>query len=203
VQVDPVSGNTVWEYRGTAERPLYSWCCGTAHRLDGGDTLIVETQRGRALQVTPAGDVVWEFVVPHRTGEAGDRIAQLFDLVRLGSDFPTNWVTRESPRLPAAEESVCRVMQISGGRSGGVERRRSPSSSGPRSARTWASGLSASVEARGSSTSSHIAMERTRRRDGDHRRPSLRARRRDFRRRFVLPSTRPAGRFAGSPTSRR
>jgi hypothetical protein len=106
MRVDPFSGAALWEYRGSPERPLYSWCCGTAHWLDGGDALIVETQGGRALQVTPEGEVVWEFVLPQRTD--GDRIAQLFDLVRLPPDFPMHWVTRQTPQLPQADESVCR-----------------------------------------------------------------------------------------------
>jgi len=75
-------------YAGSPERPLFSKCCGTATRLPNGNTLVVETERGRAFEITRAGEipsevaseVVWEFVSPDR---AGEKVANLFDLVRI------------------------------------------------------------------------------------------------------------------------
>jgi hypothetical protein len=93
-ELDPVSGAEAWGYGGGDDEPRYSWSCGTCHRLPNGNTLIVETQAGRAIEVTPGGEIVWEFVVPHRTGPDGTRIAQLFDLVRVDGLRPPAWATR-------------------------------------------------------------------------------------------------------------
>lgn len=92
-ELDPVSGAELWGYGGSDDEPMYSWCCGTCHRLPNGNTLIVETQAGRAVEVTPGGEIVWEFVVPHRAGPDGTRIAQLFDLVRVDGPRPPAWAT--------------------------------------------------------------------------------------------------------------
>jgi hypothetical protein len=45
--------------------------------------LITESERGRAFEITPAGEVVWEFVSPHRGGRNSELVATLFELVRL------------------------------------------------------------------------------------------------------------------------
>lgn len=91
VVLDPVSREIVWEYRGTPERPFYSRTCGVAQRLANGNTLITESDGGRAFEVTPDGEIVWEFYNPRRAGENGQFIATLFELVRLPPDFPSDW----------------------------------------------------------------------------------------------------------------
>ena len=81
LEIDPTSQKTTWAYRGTPTRPFFSWCCGMNRRLPNGNTLIVETGAGRAFEVTPDKEIVWEFVNPHRAGDEGNLIAQLFDVV--------------------------------------------------------------------------------------------------------------------------
>ena len=56
---------------------------GTTKRLPNGNTLITESNNGRAFEVTPAGEIVWEFFNPYRTGENNELIAALYDVVRL------------------------------------------------------------------------------------------------------------------------
>ena len=90
-EYDPASMELVWEYRGTKEQPFYSEWCGTAQRLPNGNTLITESDFGRAFEVTPGGMIVWEFFNPHRAGEHGRYIASLLELVRLPPDFPVDW----------------------------------------------------------------------------------------------------------------
>lgn len=93
LEIDPLSGATRWEYRGPAERPLASPEAGSCQRLANGNTLITESEAGRALEVTAAGEVVWEFVSPHRAG-AGERlVATLFEVLRL----PTPAAPRSTP----------------------------------------------------------------------------------------------------------
>ena len=68
LEFDPFTLETVWTYADGPETPLYSPTCGAARRLPGGNTLIVESDNGRAFEVTPDGEVVWEFVNPYRGG---------------------------------------------------------------------------------------------------------------------------------------
>jgi hypothetical protein len=93
-ELDPATGETQWEYRGTAEDPFFSRTCGTAERLPNGNTLITESDGGRAFEVTVAGEIVWEFWNPERAGEQREFIATLLEMVRLGPEHPLDWLSR-------------------------------------------------------------------------------------------------------------
>jgi hypothetical protein len=93
-ELDPLSGAIVWEYRGSEDRPFFSGCCGTAYRLPNGNTLITETDGGRAFEVTEAGETVWEFYNPHRAGEQLEYIASIYDLQRLPAELGREWLGR-------------------------------------------------------------------------------------------------------------
>ena len=80
---------------------FYSHFKGAAQRLPNGNTLITESTRGRAVEVTPAGEIVWEFYNPHRAGENGELVANLCELVRLGPEFPTDWAERGPAQDPS------------------------------------------------------------------------------------------------------
>ncbi len=88
IEMEPVSGRIVWQYGGTPEVDLFSRTLGSSQRLPNGNTLITESENGRALEVTPDGRTVWEFYNPHRAGENGELVASLFEMVRLPPDFP-------------------------------------------------------------------------------------------------------------------
>jgi hypothetical protein len=92
LEFDPGTMELAWEYRGTKEHPFFSRTCGTSERLPNGNTLISETDFGRAFEVTPAGETVWEYYNPHRAGEDDQFIASLPELIRLPPDFPTDWL---------------------------------------------------------------------------------------------------------------
>lgn len=68
LMMDPWTMRIRWMYAGTAERPLLSEVLGSSQELPGGNLLITESTRGRAIEVTPDGDVVWEFRNPERAG---------------------------------------------------------------------------------------------------------------------------------------
>ena len=82
----------VWQYLGTEREPFYSATCGSAQRLPNGNTLITESDNGRAFEITPENKIVWEFYNPHRAGDSAEYIATLFELLRLPPDFPTDWL---------------------------------------------------------------------------------------------------------------
>ncbi len=82
LEIDPLSGAVGWKYP-QAGQFLSSEQAGSAQRLANGNTLITESDRGRAFEVTPAGETVWEFVSPHQAGPRGVFVATLFEVVRL------------------------------------------------------------------------------------------------------------------------
>jgi hypothetical protein len=51
--------------------------------LKNGNTLIVESDNGRAFEVTPEKEIVWEYNSIYRAGEKGKYVATLLDLVRI------------------------------------------------------------------------------------------------------------------------
>ena len=69
LEIDPVTEQIVWQY--TAEdsgRPpwtFFSSFVSNAQRLPNGNTLITEGMHGRIFQVTPSGQVVWEYLTPY------------------------------------------------------------------------------------------------------------------------------------------
>jgi len=75
------------------EIPFYSESCGTAQRLPNGNTLITESDGGRAFELTADGQLVWEFYNPHRAGEQQEFIATLFEMLRLPETFDTGWMS--------------------------------------------------------------------------------------------------------------
>ncbi len=92
VELSPADLRTIWAYEGTPEQPFYSRTCGTAQRLANGNTLITESDGGRAFEVTPDQRIVWEYFTPHRAGDQGQYIATLAEVLRLPADFPVGWL---------------------------------------------------------------------------------------------------------------
>jgi len=84
VEVDPAELSVAWAYVGDALNGFYSYECGAAQRLPGGNTLITESDAGRAFEVAPDGRVVWDYANPHRIEERGEvKVARLMEVMRL------------------------------------------------------------------------------------------------------------------------
>jgi len=94
VEFDPLTKRPAWSYEGTNERPFFSRSCGAAERLPNGNTLITESDGGRAFEVTPSGETVWEFFNPHRAGDSEEFIATLSEVQRIPRDYPGDWLER-------------------------------------------------------------------------------------------------------------
>src|SRR5690606_36181070 len=92
LEIDPATGAVTWSYEGTVKTPFQSDTCGSCQRMPNGNTVITESDHGRAFEVTRDGEIVWEFVSPHRAGERNELIATLFELIRLPPDFPLDWL---------------------------------------------------------------------------------------------------------------
>ena len=95
IEFDPVRKELRWLYQGDDLTMFFSKTCGSNQRLPNGNTLVSETDRGRAFEVTMDGEIVWEYMNPAQTGENRELIASLFEVVRLPADFPLEWLEEE------------------------------------------------------------------------------------------------------------
>lgn len=81
LEIDPASGETVWQYRAPQSWTFFSPIISSAQRLPNGNTLICEGVNGRVFEVTRSGEMVWEYVSPW------------FHQV-VPNDGPCNWLFR-------------------------------------------------------------------------------------------------------------
>jgi hypothetical protein len=117
LEIDPVKKEIVWAYTGLeSDRALwtfYSSFISNAERLPNGNTFINEGMNGRFFQVTPAGEVVWEYVNPHfaHSGTGGGALTNavyraqpvLYGWVPAGTPHSENRVVPPDPanfRIP-------------------------------------------------------------------------------------------------------
>jgi hypothetical protein len=96
VELDPITGEETWVYEGSDSEPFYSETCGVAQRLPNGNTLITESDYGRAFEITSNGDTVWEYYNPFRAGDEGQYIATMMEMRRLPADFAPAWLEEGS-----------------------------------------------------------------------------------------------------------
>ena len=94
LEIDPASREVVWSYADDMVNMFYSAFMGNAQRLPNGNTHITESATGRLFEVTPAGQVVWEYVIPW-FGEYPDEAARRTGPGQLNSVFQTFRYSRE------------------------------------------------------------------------------------------------------------
>ena len=94
LEFDPLTGEQLWLYRAAVDDAFFTSGAGTCQRLANGNTLICASNAGRAFEVSPQREVVWEWKTPHRVeGPDGEALAAtLFDLHRLDAAFPLDWL---------------------------------------------------------------------------------------------------------------
>jgi hypothetical protein len=76
LEFDPTTLKIVWQYTPieaglvipSNSHMFYSGLVSSAQRLPNGNTLITEGVGGRILEVTPAHELVWEYVSPYKSG---------------------------------------------------------------------------------------------------------------------------------------
>lgn len=64
VEIDPATQRVVWSYADDVVNLFYTPFMGNAQRLPNGNTHVTESSTGRLFEVTPVGEVVWEYVIP-------------------------------------------------------------------------------------------------------------------------------------------
>ncbi len=83
IEIDPRDGKIVWQFGGTSNEGLFSRTLGTVQRLPNGNTLITESERGRAIEVTFDKRIVWEYRSPYRVFDPNELVAVLLEAIRL------------------------------------------------------------------------------------------------------------------------
>ena len=63
-EIDADTGRIVWRFRAADPQAISSFKMGSAYRLPNGNTHVTSGQYGHLFEVTPQGEVVWEYVSP-------------------------------------------------------------------------------------------------------------------------------------------
>jgi len=65
IELNPITKKIVWQYQADPPTDFYTRARGSAQRLMNGNTLVAESDKGRAFELTPDGKIVWDFLCPH------------------------------------------------------------------------------------------------------------------------------------------
>ena len=118
IEVDPITEEIVWQYDGMCSGgqlwSFISFHMSSTRRLPNGNTLICEGDYGRLFQVTPDGEIVWEYVNPHFEKEVEPGITDKPNAFNSIFVAERNWVYRAQPvpydwlpdGVPRSEEPV-------------------------------------------------------------------------------------------------
>jgi hypothetical protein len=85
VEVDPRTRRITWEYADEPRSRFYSHYRGANQRLPNGNTLISNSDSGHAFEVTPTGQIVWEWKNPLRNRR--NRRATIYRMERLDPSY--------------------------------------------------------------------------------------------------------------------
>ncbi len=61
LQFDPTTMEILWEYRGTEDKPFYSYHSSSLQVLPNGNVLVTEAVTGRLFEVTRDEEIVWDY----------------------------------------------------------------------------------------------------------------------------------------------
>lgn len=100
LEIDPNTRDIVWQYDASSSGDqvwtFFSYFMGGVRRLPNGNTLICETIHGRIFQVTPEGEIVWEYVCPIFVGPERNEDEDV-NLVTWMHQGKRNWMYRAQP----------------------------------------------------------------------------------------------------------
>jgi IS1 family transposase len=78
IEINPLTEEIVWEYHAEPKESFYSSTMGNAMRLPNGNTLICEATKNRIFEITPTGEVVWDFISTFNKTAGTEYINQAF-----------------------------------------------------------------------------------------------------------------------------
>ncbi|MNK45819.1 NHL repeat protein [compost metagenome] len=86
IEIDPLTQKISWSFGGDpGDRAKFLRAPRWASRLSSGNTLIADTGNHRVIEVTPEGEVVWQYGEPGRAGCAGQGLFKPSAAVRSAS----------------------------------------------------------------------------------------------------------------------
>lgn len=62
VELDPLTEKIVWEYHAQPKDDFYSYVWGNVQPLPNGNILVTESTKNRIFEITPEGEIVWDFI---------------------------------------------------------------------------------------------------------------------------------------------
>lgn len=107
LEIDPISKDIIWQYDASvsnlARWSFMSYFISSARRLPNGNTLIDEGMHGRIFQVTPEGEIVWEYVNPYFGYYVSSIIGtNSTNYIYRAQPIPYDWVPDGTPRTENA-----------------------------------------------------------------------------------------------------
>ena len=98
LEFNPVTLEVVWSYSiaGRDAFRFFSHYVSAAQRLENGNTMITEGADGRLFEITPEGEIVWEYVSPYvDETQPGPGLNMIYRAYRM----PYHWIPQlEQPR---------------------------------------------------------------------------------------------------------
>lgn len=85
LELDPLTQKIIWQYVADPPTSFYSPKRGSSQRLPNGNTFIAESDSGRLFEVTPTGEIVWEFMNPDI--QANGRRMPLYRAIRYSREL--------------------------------------------------------------------------------------------------------------------
>jgi hypothetical protein len=119
LEINPMTLEVVWSCGSINGKPpdtpmpkmpnirLFSNFISSAQRLPNGNTLITEGASGRIIEVTPAHDIVWEYVSPYYSKKMG--MNGVYRAYRLPYEWVPQAARPEEKAVPRLDNSQFRV----------------------------------------------------------------------------------------------
>ena len=83
VEMNPFTGKIVWEYIADPPESFHSRVRGCSQQLPNGNILITESDKGRVFEITPDGEVVWDFYNPEKSTKNNEQRAAIYRMQRI------------------------------------------------------------------------------------------------------------------------
>ncbi len=112
IEMDPKTGEIVWEYKSKSENSFSSHHISGAQRLPNGNTMVCSGNHGHMFEVTKEGEVVWEYINPVTSAgikswfdDVGFQASNMvFRAHRYGPDYPGLKGKKLNPQGQIAED---------------------------------------------------------------------------------------------------
>jgi len=85
IELDPLTEEIVWSYQADPVEDFFSDIRGSNQRLPNGNTFIADSDHGRLFEITPEGEIVWEWVTWQWLEE--DEIMPIYRAMKYDPDF--------------------------------------------------------------------------------------------------------------------